>query len=236
MSTNKTSVKDFFSDLGKFCLMLGVVFGILYAGKIIFEKENQVIVAPIIVEVPNESTFDDIIETDATPEPEQSLKEFVLYENHIFSDKMTHESILNASKIIKLNGKIEEGLLRVKASASSPPDEHAIYFYVQDGENGGLLGAKRKDEYRNHLESGFFVSGEGYDKEFNLSPSKGNAIFVDNYHLGQKPIDLLEKLNSNEPFYIGSVMNSGRNATLDFMSIQYKCVSECKITELKEFK
>lgn len=163
-------------------------------------------------------------------QPAPTSTGIIIYDNFIFEDIISSPNILKNSRIIRLEGKLDSGSLFVKASVR--PDycwdetrKHSIYFYVDNGDNGGQLDAVRENAVI--VQGGFTNSESPYENTFNL-----NAVPVSQRVNGHRTIDVIAALSDNKPHYMGAFVATGKCGVLNELRINYTCskeTPECRI-------
>jgi len=165
------------------------------------------------------------------PSPaEVSTGSLVLYKTFILAP-ITPDTIKRASYRVKLNGVIKTGTLVVDASVTNYGYDktrvHSVYFYVDDGNSGGHLGAVRKNAQI--IDGGFTMETSPYHKEFDLN-NISLAYGVDKL----RTIKLADVLNDQQPHWIGAFVDTGIYGQLDKLEIKYVCAtSKCELGVVK---
>lgn len=191
----------------------------------------------IVLDKLRQNTSDAIDVPDNFPDFEDPVVigdqyEIKLYENFIMTDPINTQNIIDISRVIRVTGTVDRAVLKIRASASEynndPTRRHTVYFYIDDGENGGHLGVEKKNDL---YFGGYFTSKDGkFLREFDLRTTQ-ISVSPD----GSRMIDFLSILNDGKPHYVGSFVSTGIYGVLDSLSIEYSCVeySECSIKAVR---
>lgn len=165
-----------------------------------------------------------------------SGKSLILFNNFTFSGDVTSDRIIENSRVIKVAGTLETAYLKVRASTSEFNGDrnrlHTVYFYLDDGEQGGHLNLKHEN---GELRSGTFSEADG------RPPQLEEIYDLSALHLGQlhstesQILDVVDHLNDQENHYIGAFVSTGIYGILNEMTLEYECKigSDCSIELVK---
>ncbi len=166
-------------------------------------------------------------------EDAQTNNNLYLYASFIMSQPINRDSIVNISRIIKVKGKIKNSHLNYIASVTAENGDnedrkHTVYFYINDGNTGGHIGA----DYLNGAPSGDFFTAKNspHPKKYDL-----DSLPLSRFPNGPTALVNVEDiLNDGKNHYIGSFVSTGIFGVIQKMWIDYECVEDgCAIELIK---
>lgn len=206
------------------------------SGTVIDCRDDDPLIHPGAFDVPDDKIDQDCVDGDATlfghdgGTGGDAGKIIELYKNFVFSETIDTDSIVRNSRVIRTEGKFAYAKLNVRADASEfnldPDREHTVYFYVDNGINGGHL-AEYRDGKVHGLFSGTADDDYTYEQPYDLSSLDLFSLNSDTY----KNLNVVEILNIPGEHYIGAFVATGRFGILKELSVSYGCEpsSDCTI-------